>query len=253
MKDIGSRLREMRIKNGLTQDELAEKLHCGAKAISRYESDENLSKVYDFIRVCECLGDISYIITGKKCNHRTEITPEEKKILSAYKNLNNSDKQRIVDFILEIGEYDSNSHPLETQLQKIYLIPVYQQDVAAGSGQLGFDQKHEMEEFSEKNMPNKISYGIKIKGISMQTDDEYNIPDKSTVLVTTELDYGELVGEAVIVNINGTLVCKEYNIAEDGHLWLKSRNLSKSNEDKHIYSMDGVKIIGRVVKVINYK
>ena len=66
MKDIGSRLREMRIENGLTQDELAEKLKCGAKAISRYESDENLSKVYDFIRVCECLGDVSYIITGIK-------------------------------------------------------------------------------------------------------------------------------------------------------------------------------------------
>lgn len=254
MSNIGERLYEVRKRKKLTQQEFADELGCSRQTISCYEKNENLDKVYDFLEVCERLGeDADYIITGKKYNNGKEMSPEEKKILSAYKNLNNSDKQKIVDFILEIGEYDSNSYPLETQLQKIYLIPVYQQDVAAGSGQLGFDQKHEMEEFSEKNMPNKISYGIKIKGISMQTDDEYNIPDKSTVLVTTELDYGELVGEAVIVNINGTLVCKEYNIAEDGHLWLKSRNLSKSNEDKHIYSMDGVKIIGRVVKVINYK
>ncbi len=78
-----------------------------------------------------------------------------------------------------------------------------------------------------------------------------NIPDESTVLVTTEFDYDELIGEAVIVNIGGVLVCKEYNIAEDGHLWLKSRNPDKSNEDKHIYDIDGVKIIGKVVKVIN--
>lgn len=249
MKDIGSRLREMRIENGLTQDELAEQLKCGAKAISRYESDENLSKVYDFIRVCECLGDVSYIITGKKSNNGKEITPEEKKILSAYKNLTDSDR-RVVDFVLGIGEYDIKNNPIEKELQKIYILPVYQQDVAAGSGQLGFDQKHEMEEFCEENMPNKISYGIKIKGTSMETDDEKNIPDKSTILVTTELDYNELVGEAVIVNINGTLVCKEYNIAEDGHLWLKSRNRNKSNEDKHIYDLDGVKIIGKVAKVI---
>lgn len=84
----------------------------------------------------------------------------------------------------------------------------------------------------------------------METDDEKNIPDKSIVFVTTEFDYDEILGEAVIVNINGKLVCKEYNIAEDGHLWLKSRNRSESNEDKHIYNLDGVKIIGRVVKVI---
>ena len=64
------------------------------------------------------------------------------------------------------------------------------------------------------------------------------------------LEYDELVGEAVVVNINGNLVCKEYNIAEDGHLWLKSRNRNKANEDRNIYDLDGVKIIGRVVKVI---
>ena len=43
-------------------------------------------------------------------------------------------------------------------------------------------------------------------------------------------------------------MCKEYNIAEDGHLWLKSRNPDKSNEDRHIHDIDRVKIIGRVVK-----
>lgn len=59
MKDIGARLREVRIEKGLTQNELAEKLQCGAKAISRYENDENLEKVYDFIKICECLGELN--------------------------------------------------------------------------------------------------------------------------------------------------------------------------------------------------
>lgn len=151
-----------------------------------------------------------------------------------------------VDYLL--GLTDIEERVSKTKI--IYRLPVYQQDVAAGSGQLGFDQKHEMEEFHENNMPKKISYGIKIKGVSMVTDDEKNIPDKSTVLVSTELDYDELIGEAVIANIGGVLVCKEYNIAEDGHLWLKSRNPDKSDEDRHIYDIDRVKIIGRVVKVV---
>lgn len=155
-----------------------------------------------------------------------------------------------VDYLLDRTDVREVNHKSSILPTIIYRIPVYQQDVAAGSGQLGFDQKHEIEEFTEINMPKKISYGIKIKGNSMETDDEKNIPSGRTALVTTEFDYDELVGEAVVVNINGTLVCKEYNIAEDGHLWLKSRNESKSNEDRHLYTMDGVKIIGRVVKVI---
>ncbi len=151
-----------------------------------------------------------------------------------------------VDYLL--GRTDVEE--INTKTKIVYRLPVYQQDVAAGSGQLGFDQKHHMEEFSEINMPQKVSYGIKISGTSMVTDDENNIPDDSTVLVTTDFDTDDLIGEAVVVNIGGVLVCKEYNIAEDGHLWLKSRNPQKNNEDRHIYDIDGVKIIGRVVKVI---
>ncbi len=73
-----------------------------------------------------------------------------------------------VDYLL--GLTDVEERVSKTKI--IYRLPVYQQDVAAGSGQLGFDQKHEMEEFHENNMPKKISYGIKIKGVSMVTDDE---------------------------------------------------------------------------------
>lgn len=152
-----------------------------------------------------------------------------------------------VDYLLGLTDVEN----IKSKPTIIYRLPVYQQDVAAGSGQLGFDQKHEIEEFREPNIPKKISYGIKIKGNSMETNNENNIPDGCTILVTTEFDYDELVGEAVVVNINGVIVCKEYNIAEDGHLWLKSRNRNKKNEDRHIYNIDGVKIIGRVVKVIN--
>ena len=128
-----------------------------------------------------------------------------------------------VDYLLGLTGVEE----INTKTKIIYRLPVYQQDVAAGSGQLGFDQKHEMEEFCETNMSKKISYGIKINGTSMTTDDENKISDGSTVLVTTEFDYDELVGEAGIVNIGGIFVCKVYNIAEDGHLWLKSRNTKK--------------------------
>lgn len=249
MSSIGERIRELRLKEKLTQQQLADKLNCSHQSISCYENDRNLNKIKDFIQLCKYFNeDIYYLITGSKKNNGKEITSEEQQILSSYHKLSKSDR-RVVDFILGIGEYDIFK-TIEKH-SKIYLLPVYEQDVAAGPGQLGFDQKHTMEEFHENDMPKKVSYGIHIKGSSMETKDENNIPDKSTVLVSTEFDYDDLIGEAVIANIGGVLVCKEYNIAEDGHLWLKSRNPNKSEEDRHIYDIDGVKIIGRVVKVIN--
>ena len=164
MKDIGSRLREMRIKNGLTQDELAEKLHCGAKAISRYESDENLSKVYDFIRVCECLGDINYIITGKKSNNGKEITPEEKKILSAYKNLTDSDR-RVVDFIFKTSKREKIKPIIKYEsivTDDIKALPLVEQKASAGIG----DPTHQW-----SNEADKIAFPLNeviVDGFSME-------------------------------------------------------------------------------------
>jgi len=251
MSNIGDRLRQIRIEKGLNQSQLAELLQCSDKTISCYENNKNLDKVYDFKKICDYLkADINYLITGKEYNSGKEITQKEKQILSAYHNLSDSDK-RIVDYILDLKDTSKLPELIQTQeIKIIYRLPIYQQDVAAGSGQLGFDQKHTMEEFSENDMPSKISYGVKIKGNSMETDNENNIPDGSTVLITTDFEYDELIGQAIIANLNGVLVCKEYNIAEDGHLWLKSRNPNKSNEDRHIYNLDNIKIIGLVVKVV---
>lgn len=249
MNSIGERIRELRQKRGLTQQQLADNLNCSHQTISCYENNRNLNKIQDFIQVCKYFNeDIYYLITGSKNNNGKEITLEEQRVLSSYYKLSDSDR-RVVDFILRIGESATNK--IIEYHDKVYRLPVYEQNVAAGPGQLGFDQKHTMEEFHEDDIPKKVSYGIHIKGSSMETNDENNIPDKSTVLVSTEFDYDGLIGEAVIANIGGVLVCKEYNIAKDGHLWLKSRNPNKSNDDRHIYDIDRVKIIGRVVKVIS--
>lgn len=249
MNSIGERIRELRQKKDLTQQQLADKLNCSHQTISCYENNRNLNKIQDFIQVCKYFNeDIYYLITGSKNNNGKEITSNEQQILSSYYKLSDSDR-RVVDFILGIGESDTNK--IIEKHDKIYLIPVYEQNVAAGPGQLGFDQKHTMEEFHENDIPIKVSYGIYIEGSSMETNDENNIPNKSIVLVSTEFDYDDLIGEAVIANIGGVLVCKEYNIAGDGHLWLKSRNPDKCDEDRHIYDVDCVKIIGCVVKVIN--
>ncbi len=249
MKDIGSRLREMRIKNGLTQDELAEKLHCGAKAISRYESDENLSKVYDFIRVCECLGDISYIITGKKYNNGKEITPEEKKILSAYKNLNNSDKQRIVDFILEIGEYDVNKvieFPMYSgDSNHLYVCP---QKASAGIGKIKDESNRDLRliYFEDSAIPNGATHGIIIDGHSM----EDIFFDKQIVFIQNgsecaPSDYG--IFSVTDDHLNTKIYCKQLMQREDGSKYLHSMNGSEGDPDIDYKNAINIHCIGRIL------
>lgn len=238
---FGERLKAARKEIGYTQSKLAGLIGYGNTTINGYETGTNKPNLDTFIQLCKIFHkDPNYFLQDDITGIAPKLNPEDQDIIDKYKALTPHDKE-IVDHIFKME--------LE-EPAKIYYFPVYEQDVAAGSGQLGFDQKHTMKEFSGIDISKKISYGIKIKGVSMTTDDEKNIPDGSTILVTTEFDYDELVGEAVVVNIGGVLVCKEYNIAEDGHLWLKSRNPEKSNEDKHIYDIDRIKIIGRVVKVI---
>lgn len=250
--EFGKQLAKYRKEHEIDQKDIADLLNVTTQTISTYETGKNKIPYEKLIILCNYykINPLDLICADLKFNPE-EKSQEYKHLIDAYKGLSyESDKKQIVDFILGIGECGIKSNPIEKEIQKIYYLPVYQQDVAAGSGQLGFDQKPEMEEFFESNMPKKISYGIRVKGDSMETDNENNIPDGCTILVTTEFDYGELTGEAVVVNINGVLVCKEYNIAEDGHLWLKSRNPNRKNEDRHIYDLDGIKIIGKVVKVI---
>lgn len=242
---FGSRLTIIRNERKMSRDELAKRLNLSPKTIAAYESGQNRPNYETFIRLCNIFNcNADYFMQDDLKNIESKLNPEDERLLKQYYGLSQHDKE-IVNYILSIKENISIQKP-----QVIYRLPVYKQNVAAGSGQLGFEQNPNIEEFYIDNIPQNVSYGIQIIGDSMTTDDEKSIPNGSTVFVTTNFDYNDLEKEAVIVNLNGTLVCKEYDIADDGHLWLKSKNRSKSNEDRHIYNMSDVKIIGKVVKVI---
>lgn len=248
MKDIGSRLREMRIENGLTQDELAEQLKCGAKAISRYESDENLSKVYDFIRVCECLGDVSYIITGIKSYNGKEITQDEQKILSTYKNLTDSDR-RVVDFILKIGEYDTDK---VVQFPKyvgdsnhLYVCP---QKASAGIGKIKDESNPDLRliYFEDSAIPNGTTHGIIIDGHSM----EDKFFDKQIVFIQNGLecapsDYG--IFSVTDDHLNTKIYCKQLMQREDGSKYLHSMNGSEGDPDIDYKNAINIHCIGRIL------
>lgn len=143
-----------------------------------------------------------------------------------------------VDYLLDRTEMKNASS------QKIYRFPIYDQQAAAGAGMLGREGNFEIEDIIADNIPNNAIFGIHIKGKSM----EDTIPDNSIVLLDTKFNPYELDNKNVVVEINGEVICKQYNKQSDC-IWFKSLNKEFSHEDRYIYN-NNYRIVGKVVKII---
>ncbi len=248
MNNIGDRLREARISKGLTQNQLAERLHCSDKAISRYEKNTNLEKVYDFIKVCEILEvDINYITTGKKYYCGKEITEEDNQVLVSYYNLSDSDR-RIVDFVLGVGEFDTSKIIKFPELQsKVDYVYVCQQKASAGIGEIEDESNSELKLicFEDGIVPAGTTHGIVINGNSM----EDKFFDKQIVfiqrgLVCAPSDYGIFS----VTDDDGTQIyCKQLMQREDGSKYLHSLNSNVGDPDINYESVIDIHCVGKIL------
>jgi len=249
MSDIGSRLREARTKKGINQGELADLLQCSSKAISRYENNENLDKVYDFIKICKCLdADINYIATGIEHSDGKEINPWEQQVLNAYRVLSDSDK-RIVDFILGIGEYDTskivNFPEPESNASYVYVCP---QKASAGIGKIKDESNPDLKLvcFDEGVVPPGTTHGIIIDGHSM----EDKFFDKQIVFIQNGLecapsDYGIF---SVTDNEDTRIYCKQLMQRGDGSMYLHSMNKEEGDPDINYKNIINVHCVGKILE-----
>lgn len=77
--------------------------------------------MYDFAKMCEHLDAyINNIVTGIEKSNDIEITLQEQQIISAYRELFDSDK-RIVDFVLVTSENNMSKAILKLQIFKGFL------------------------------------------------------------------------------------------------------------------------------------
>ncbi|WP_459990178.1 XRE family transcriptional regulator [Methylosoma difficile] len=65
MKTIGGRIKEERLRLGMTQEKMAELCGVGRQAQLRYESDERSPDGYYFEAIAKVGGNIEYILTGR--------------------------------------------------------------------------------------------------------------------------------------------------------------------------------------------
>ncbi len=65
-KTIGTRIRELRLSKGLTQNELAKELSITEAAISKWEADNDIPEINNLVKLTDVLStNLDYLITGK--------------------------------------------------------------------------------------------------------------------------------------------------------------------------------------------
>ena len=84
---MGMRIRECRIKMGMTQEELAEQICCKKSLISQYENDKVDIKGSVIVELAELLGTTTgYLLKGEM---RCDLDENEMEMLKLMKLLNN--------------------------------------------------------------------------------------------------------------------------------------------------------------------
>lgn len=67
MNNIGARIRDIRIKSGISQEQLAGYLGISAATLSRYESMQNIPKLSIIVSIAKVFNvSLDYLIIGHK-------------------------------------------------------------------------------------------------------------------------------------------------------------------------------------------
>lgn len=105
MSHIGSRLREERLRIGLSQDEFAAVGGVTRRSQSAYESDDRAPDTTYLLAVRTIGADICYVLTGERHGAQVETAPghgrdaEETELVETYRQLNETGKATLQSFI----------------------------------------------------------------------------------------------------------------------------------------------------------
>jgi len=217
---IGNKLKYYRKQNGMTQDELAEKLDLGKGTISNYESGYRTPQQNRLFELAEALEISINDLFPPTVN-------EGKDINKIYNQLIDSEKDRVYNFA---------EHRLEQQNKLKETIQVYGQ-TAAGAPVDYVDGFVDEEEVSE--VPEGANRALRIKGSSMQP----LLEDGQLVFYKAQPQIEN--GQVGIFEIHGNAVtCKRYKLDFDNQKVI----LQSENDEYEDMIFDGneVKVLGEV-------
>lgn len=140
------RLKESRIKAGLTQEQLAEKLGVAKSTLSGYESGNREPAVATIAKALEILNIDANYLYQDETKELTDlvISLDDKELLKKYHNLDDHGKE-MVDFTLE-KEYERSTALEKRPVNNIVEIPSYLEVNAAHHSKGEFTDEERQED-----------------------------------------------------------------------------------------------------------
>ena len=79
-----NRIKELRLANRWTQDDLGNMLNCSGVSVGRYEQETRGLDVETICRLCDLFGCTADYLLGRSDRPDPELTPEEEQLLAAW-------------------------------------------------------------------------------------------------------------------------------------------------------------------------
>ncbi|WP_336943330.1 helix-turn-helix domain-containing protein [Acinetobacter modestus] len=92
---IGSRLGKERLRFGLTQLELAEKLDLDKQTVYRYENDKRMMKIDDLQKLLGLGFDVIFILSGQSSDSAHNLTQRDKDWLALFNQTNVNQREAL--------------------------------------------------------------------------------------------------------------------------------------------------------------
>lgn len=103
VKSMGQKIKELRNKKDLTQQELADKMNVSISTISLYEGDKRKPGISALARLGEALGvDPSYFVSEIKVGSESDLSPRVAKIARDMESLTDEDINFVANIIANL-------------------------------------------------------------------------------------------------------------------------------------------------------
>lgn len=226
MASFPDRLKLLREKAGMTQEELADKLGVSKGTIGNYETGTRVPKPEKMEAIADLFNvDFDYLVG--RSTAAPEFSLEEKWIIESYRKADQYTKDGIR---MILKRFDRKEAIPEQKPMKI--IPLF--PAAAGP-----DSPVDGEAFDEYEVPedSKAAFAVRISGDSMEP--EFHNGD--VVLCEKRIAND---GEIAVIMVNGCLLVKQYIPDSFGNIYLRSLNRDRTDLDVDILASGNYTVQG---------
>lgn len=207
---LSDRIKEARLKSGLTQEQLADKIGAAKSTVTGYEKGNRIPPAATVGLIADATNVDANFLYQDEVKERKEnnVSLEELSMIKKYRLIkkHSPDGASVVDTVLDreysiaeklkeqkehIEEVEKGTFQNDIHNADIRLINYYYRLASAGTGQIVFDmpptKKIEIPDVPEYK---KVDYAIGVNGDSMEP--EYNDGDILLIEMTEDIENGEI-------------------------------------------------------------